>query len=277
MISPTRDAASSGVQHVQHALGTTFTVDVRDGAAAGVDLIWAVHGALDALHDADRRLSPRRSCSIVSQFRSGARSLEQCPADMVSLVLRCAELHERTDGWFDPWAMAGGFNPSAFIRGWAATQALRELGRRGARHARVDAGGDVAVMGSADGTDDGTEDGPGWLIEVDDPFRPGRLLAAVRGSDLGVASSGPFQTDLQAVARPGTVGPRRSAPAVGVAAIVVARDLAVASACSTAAAAQGPQALRWLDRDPLLTAMLITANGQSLRTGNWPDAWAGPC
>lgn len=260
-------ASPHGVRHVEQLMGASVTVDVRDGPSTGIDLAWAVRGAVDWLRDADRRFSAARAGSIVSQFRTGTRSIEQCPADMVTLVLRCAELRERTDGWFDPWAMPGGFDPTGLSRGWVAAQALAQLARRGARHAVIAAGGDVALMGDAGGTGDGS----GWVVGVQDPFRGDRLIAAVRGTALGVATSGRDEAESWTFDSRGGQVVRRLASAT-----MVAADLAVAGACAAAASAHGPQSLYWLDRDPGLTALLVTASGQAPRTRNWPTAWDLP-
>ena len=59
----------------------------------------------------------------------------------------CALARERSGGWFDPWALPGGVDPTGLVKGWAAARALDVLRRAGVSSAMVSAGGDVATLG----------------------------------------------------------------------------------------------------------------------------------
>lgn len=250
-----------GMLHVESVMGTTVTLDVRDPQLSRAELARAVLVGVDVLHDADRTFSTFRESSAVSRLRRGSRRPEHLPADVVNVLLRCAAAKERSQGWFDPWAMPGGFDPTGLVKGWAAQRALRRMAHRGVRHALVNAGGDVVVRGHASGGRDRT----GWGIGIQDPSSRSGLLTTVRGTDLAVATSGAYERGSLAV-DPASGGPvHRLASAT-----VMAADLALADALSTGASAHGPQALGWLSRVPGVQALLVTLDGDLLTTPGWP-------
>jgi FAD:protein FMN transferase len=72
------------------------------------------------------------------------------------------------------WLDGGGF-----IKGWTVDRAAQLL----PSPAAVDAGGDAFARGAG-------VDGFGWLVDVEDPFRPGRVVTSLRLRDQAVATSG---------------------------------------------------------------------------------------
>lgn len=247
----------TGLVHVEAVMGTAVTIDIRDSVIPPAALDRAVSAAIDVLHDADRTFSTYDPDSYVSMLRRATITLEQCP-DLLSTVLDlCATVREHTDGWFDPWAMPGGLDPTGLVKGWAGHRALRALIHHGVRHAVVNAGGDLAVVGSASGRSDSS----GWRIGVTDPHHRGGVLQTISGTDMGVATSGAYERG------PLAFDPYASLPAQRLAsATVIAPDLALADAYATAAVAQGPCAVTWLSRLTDVQAILVTHAGTVLRS-----------
>ncbi len=253
--------SENGILHVEQVMGTTVTLDVRDPHLTRAELARAVQVGVDVLYDADRMFSTYRASSAVSQLRRGSRRPEDFPSDVVSVLVRCAAARERTRGWFDPWALPGGFDPTGLVKGWAAQRALREMAHWGVRNALVNAGGDVAVCGDANGTGDGS----GWAIGIQDPFALSGLLTSVGGTDLAIATSGGYERGSLAI------DPRSRQAVHRLASVtVVAADLALADACSTGASAHGREALEWLEDIPGVEALFITLDGRVLLTSGWP-------
>lgn len=253
--------SEAGILHVEPVMGTTVTLDVRDLHLTRAELARAVLAGVAALHDADRMFSTYRPDSAVSRLRRGSCRPQELPSEVVAVLVRCAAAAEFTHGWFDPWAMPGGFDPTGLVKGWAAQRALRAMTRWGVRHAVVNAGGDVAVLGDASGVADRS----GWLIGIQDPFRPSGLLATVRSRGQCVATSGAYERGSLAIDPVTGRAVYRLASAT-----VIAADLAMADACSTAAAAHGHDAIGWLVQASGVEALLVTQDGELLTTPGWP-------
>ena len=104
----------------------------------------------------------------------------------------------RSTGWFDPWKMPGGLDPTGLVKGWAAEQALGELPSAGVR------GGDGERRRRPRHLR-GARAGPAWRIGVRHPFAAGaRLRRRLAGSpgDLGCYERGAHVID------PRSRGPR---------------------------------------------------------------------
>ena len=254
-LGPAFPGSVSGRMHVEAVMGTAVTIDIRDSEITTSILNRALCAAVGVLHEANRTFSTYDPGSWVSLLRREEVTAEQCP-EVVSKVLDlCATARMHTDGWFDPWAMPGGLDPTGLVKGWAGHRALRTLIDHGVRHAVVNAGGDLAVAGSASGRDDAS----GWRVGVVDPHDPGRVLETISATDVGVATSGAYER--------GPLGfdPHAQLPAQRLAsATVAAPDLALADAYATAAMAQGPAALSWLAPLPGVRAVLVTHDGTVL-------------
>ena len=59
------------------------------------------------------RVSPARATPARG---SGSRSGRRCKASVAEVLERCAAARELSRGWFDPWAMLGGFDPDGVHR-----------------------------------------------------------------------------------------------------------------------------------------------------------------
>ena len=70
----------------------------------------------------------------------------------------CRRARDASDGWFDPWGLPGGVDPTGLVKGWAAERALDELkarrrprrdDQRRRRHRRVRRAGARAARGGS--------------------------------------------------------------------------------------------------------------------------------
>lgn len=248
----TSPVSGTGAVRVEPVMGTTVTLDIRDRHLSRAARQLALADAVDVLHAADRTFSTYDPNSDISALRRGATTLERC-LPVVSIVLRlCLQARQDTDGWFDPWAMPGGPDPTGLVKGWAARRALHALAGHGVLHAMVNAGGDVVVSGNATGRTDGF----GWRVGVLDPEQRDRVIDVLQGTDLAVATSASYERGSLAI------DPRTGKVVRRLASVTVAGpDLALADAYATAAAAHGPSALTWLTRLADIRALLITTDG----------------
>ena len=253
----------SGLVHVEPVLGTAVTIDVRwrDGEEP-VLAEEAVVAGVRLLHEIDRLFSTARAGSQVSLLRHGVITLSCCPTVVSDVVLLCAEAEQLSRGWFDPWRLPGGFDPTGLVKGWAAREVGRTLTAHGVPHHGIDAGGDLSLTGSVDGDPAGF----GWTVGLADPHRPDSLLTAVTVRDGAVATSGGHRRGSSAVDPHSGDTVERLASAT-----VVGPDLAIADALATAATAAGATALAWLDAAAGYEALLVLPSGEVRTSAGWSE------
>lgn len=256
----------TGLVHVEEVMGTAVVLDLR--WAPGEEPARAEDAVVEAvrwLHEVDRVFSTWRSDSDVSRLRRGEIGLGSCQPMVRAVVQLCVRARRMSAGWFDPWRMPGGFDPTGLVKGWAAREAAERMAGLGVRHVSVNAGGDVWVGGSASGMGTG-----GWTVGVTDPQRPQTILTTVTLSEGAVATSGGYERGSLAI-NPftrATVAPLLSATVVG-------PDLAIADALATAATAAGDQATSWLDAATGYEALVVFPDGGVRTTSAWSRAVAG--
>ncbi len=149
-----------------------------------------------------------------------------------------------------------------FVKGWTADQAARLLPATSA----LDAGGDAVLLGDG-------PDGRGWLVEVEDPFDPRRVLLTLRVRGRAVATSAPNRRQWQrgGVAQHHLVDPRTGRPSTS--------DLAqatVVAACAERADVLAKtvfllgeaEGRRFLERMDDAAGVLVTAAGAVRVVGN---------
>ncbi|MER7166256.1 FAD:protein FMN transferase, partial [Micromonospora sp. NPDC000207] len=70
----------------------------------------ALRDAVAELRAVDLTYGPNQPHSLVSRLRREEINPESYPP-LADLVDRCAAMRAATDGWFDAWAVPGGFDP----------------------------------------------------------------------------------------------------------------------------------------------------------------------
>jgi len=244
-------------------MGTVVTLDLYvEPGAAGVSA--RIGRACDVLHHADAVFSTWKPHSPISRLRRAEISVEQAPSDVAEVLELCATARVMSAGWFDPWAMPGGVDPTGLVKGWAAQRALAALTPGELVGAMVNAAGDIAVSG-------GPERGHPFRIGVVDPSSP-RALADVVELDGAIATSGTYERGDH------LVDPRSGASQARVAsATVCGPDLGLADALATAVAVAGEQALALFEELDGYEAWTIAFDGSRRWTPNFPFASAvGP-
>lgn len=246
------EAAASGevLRHPEPVMGTVVSFTVYPGRLDRSAARRALGEATRGLHHADELFSTWKDDSPLSRLRRGELSLSDAPPEIGEVLDACAAARTASGGWFDPWAMSGGVDPTGLVKGWATQRATDVLRRAGVRAAMVSAGGDIATVGCAPDQDE-------WLIGVTHPWQPTALAALVAlPPDGAVATSGNYE-------RPGQlVDPRSGRVASDViSATVTGPDLALADALATAVAVGGSAALDEIERLEGYEAYLITAAG----------------
>lgn len=257
--------APAAVRHVEEAMGTVFSFDVRGGERAAVRA--ALDDAVAGLHRADEVFSTYRDGSEISRLARGELTADACAPEVAEVLELAAEAEQVSDGWFST-RYEGRLDPTGIVKGWAVERAARRIAAAaGVRGVSVNGGGDVQLLGT-----------PGaerpWRVGVSDPLRPGGLAAVVSAAgaaELAVATSGSAERGAH------VVDPRtgRSAVTDLVSVTVVAPRLRWADCWATAAFAMGArEGLRWLESLEGVEALLITA-GDEVRCTGGLAGWLG--
>ena len=196
---------------------------------------------------------------------AGCGAAAICEADgppaLAEVRAACETARDASGGWFDPWAMPGGYDPTGLVKGWAVDRALDALRQAGLPAALVNGGGDLAAFG-------GPAPGEPWRAGIRHPWRPA-ALAAVLEVHGAVATSGSYERGAH------LVDPHTGQPACRAAsATVTGPSLALADALATALAVGGDAALAAVAGLAGYAGYLIRPDGTETWTSGMP--FAGP-
>jgi thiamine biosynthesis lipoprotein len=246
------------LHHEVEVMGTVVTIDLfgeTHGARTREPLDRLVDAACAVLHDADAVFSTWREDSPISRLRRGELTVDACPPVVGEVLSRCAEAHATSMGWFDPWALPGGVDPTGLVKGWAAQLALSQLLGTGVEGAIVNAAGDVAAWGAP-------APGQPFRIGIVDPFDPSRLACVV---ELDGARGGAIATSGTYERGPHLIDPRTAERASAVASATVrGPDLGLADALATAVAVSGT--VDFVDAVEGYEAFVIGLDGRACST-----------
>jgi thiamine biosynthesis lipoprotein len=227
---------------VEHVWSTVVTIDVRDPDATDVAVDAAWESMRAELHRIDAVFSTFRDDSVISRLRGGGTHV--VADDVADVIDRCLEARRTTDGLFDPWKVAGGFDPSGLVKGWAADRCAEILRHHGLRSFSVDAAGDVACRGLVDGVP--------WPIGIAHPDDPTSVISVVDVLDASIATSGTSQRGEH------VIDPRTGEPARGARqATVIGPDGALADAYATALVVCGVSGASWFSALPGWSAYVV--------------------
>jgi len=242
-------------------MGTIVTIDVHVDAGMPVDRLTAYVGrARSALRRADDVFSTWRQDSPMSRLRRGEVGLADVPQEVTLVLDACRDARKLTDGWFDPWALPGGVDPTGYVKGWAAERALDALRQPEVAAAVVNAAGDIASFGCV-------SPGRPLRFAIVDPFDPTRPACVVEHVG-AVATSGTYERG-EHLFNPYS----RQAVSAVASATVVGPELGMADAFATALAVGGRDVLDRIGSLDGFEAMTIGHDRECLWTPGFP--WAG--
>jgi thiamine biosynthesis lipoprotein len=240
----------------QEVMGTVVSIHLDAGTLPEPEVEAAIGSACGRFRQLDETLSTWKPDSPHSRLRRGALELEEAPVEIHAVIELCRRARQLTAGWFDPWAMPGGFDPTGLVKGWAAEEALEALEAAGITDAMVNAGGDVAVIGLPAGEDS-------WRIGIAHPWRRGALACVVEVA-AAVATSGTYE-------RAGhLVDPTGRSPEFAASATVTGGELWLCDAVATAAAVGLDEVLELVAELDGYEAYLIRSDGSEASTESFP-------
>jgi thiamine biosynthesis lipoprotein len=246
--------ADGALTHTETAMGTVFSITVVTAGRPAGEFRPALAAACATLHRADAVFSTWDPDSPVSRLRRGEATPGELPPEVAEVLAECRAARQASGGWFDPWAMPGGVDPTGLVKGWAVEQALAVLRNEGIGGAFVNGGGDVGAFGSP-------APGERWRAGIRHPWRADALAAIVEVK-AAVATSGSYERGPHlidpATGRPGS----RAASAT-----VTGPRLALADALATAVAVGGDEALAAVAALDGYEGYLIRPDGSETDTG----------
>jgi thiamine biosynthesis lipoprotein len=242
---------SRTIGHAEIVMGTVVSFAVHPGALSDAAVHSALARACRKLHKADETFSTWRPESPVSRLRRGEAPIEELPTEVATVLDLCERAKAASGGWFDPWAMPGGVDPTGLVKGWAAERALAELAQAGVGAAMVNAAGDLAVHGRP------APDEP-WRVGIRHPWRVD-ALACIIEADAAVATSGAYERGEH------LIDPHSGRPLTRAAsATVTGPSLAIADALATALAVAGVDEIGFVTALAGYDAYVIGPDGSEL-------------
>lgn len=228
---------SAESRHVFHrdvdVMGTVVTIDLYgESQLDSSSMARAADAAEAILREADEVFSTWKPNSPLSRLRRGELTINEVPTVVLEVLDACRTARRVSRGFFDPWSMPGGVDPTGLVKGWAAERALEPLRELGLTGALVNAAGDIASFG-------GPVSDAAFRLGIVSPEDP-RQLACVVESPGAVATSGTYERGNH------LVNPFTGVAAPTASATVTGPELAMADALATALAIAGPAGLEWV-------------------------------
>ena len=166
--------------------GTILFVDVAS-TKVGIDQLNAgLLEVTDYVKIIDREFSTYKSDSQVSQIRRAELKIEDASRQMQEVWELCLVARNLTDGSFDPWCVKGGYDPSGYVKGWAADRCIEILKRHGGENIQINAAGDLSLAG-------GFEDGKPWSIGIRSPENRFEILKVFEIFEGAITTSGTYE------------------------------------------------------------------------------------
>ena len=172
-----------------HVWGTVLFLDLGSNKVDEAEIDAAVEDVKKFVNEVDEVFSTYKDHSFVSRLRRGEIEIGSCPADLQEVWQLCAVARDLTEGAFDPWAVAGGFDPSGYVKGWAADRVAQILLEAGCEQIQVNAAGDLTLRG---GLNEKGIVGP-WKIGVVNPDNRQEVLRIFEINDGAIATSGTYE------------------------------------------------------------------------------------
>lgn len=216
----------------------------------------AWRAVLDELREVDAVFSTYREDSTISRLGRGELTPADCPVVVREVLALGREAERLSEGAFSVFLPSEGgqrrLDPSGVVKGWAVERVSRLLAELDDTDFCLSAGGDMTCH-VAD------PDRDAWSIGIEDPHNPASLIAVVPIRSGAVATSGPAHRGAHLIdARDG------SQPS-GVASVtVVSASLTWADIDATAAFVHGRGAVRWLERRPIRSAVVVWSDGSTV-------------
>ena len=203
--------------------------------------------------EVDEVFSTYKDGSEVSKLRRSEIKIEECSSDLQEVWQLCLQAKEITDGAFDPWCVEGGFDPSGYVKGWAADVAADILVAAGVGHVQVNAAGDLALRGGWFDAAAGVV--KPWSIGVVNPDNRAEIVKVYEITDGAIATSGTYERGAH------IHDPLNGLIAIGAkSATVVGAEGWLCDAMATAVMVAGQDSAKWFGQPELSGYQVFAVN-----------------
>jgi thiamine biosynthesis lipoprotein len=233
--------------------GTIVDVECFSQSVGVAQLDRAMETVIEFCEDVDRDFSTYKDGSWVTRLRQGKVGIQDCPDDVRDVWDFCLRAKDLCDGAFDPWAVAGGFDPSGLVKGWAADIAADMLVGAGVGHVQVNAAGDLALRGGWFDSVVGVV--KPWSIGVVNPDDRGEVVKVYEITDGAIATSGTYERGAH------IHDPLNGLIAIGAkSATVVGAEGWLCDAMATAVMVGGQDSVNWFGQPELVGYQVFAVN-----------------
>ena len=176
----------SSLSYQVETWGTVILIELSSQKVSEEKLLIAAKEAQEFLFKVDELFSTYRDDSQVSSLRAEKLNIVDAHPLVKEVWERCLQARELTGGAFDPWKVEGGFDPSGFVKGWAADKCGEIFNNYDIENSLVNAAGDISVRGGL--LQDGVV-GP-WPLQIRNPEKFDEVVKDVSLHDGAIATSG---------------------------------------------------------------------------------------
>ena len=170
--------------------GTVLYIEAASSVVSLDDIDRAIEDVKSFVIDIDEKFSTYKPDSFISRLRRGEIEIGNAPDDVQQVWRSCEVARDVSGGAFDPWKVAGGFDPSGYVKGWAADGVAQILQSAGCEHIQVNAAGDLTLRGG-NLTSGGVVEP--WKIGVVNPENTQEVLRIFEIFDGAIATSGTYE------------------------------------------------------------------------------------
>ena len=218
--------------------GTEIYISAASEKLDSTEIERVIAGVEAFFFDVDAELSTFKPNSSVTRIRENKLHIDDAP-DIVKEVWRGSlKARELTFGAFDPWSVEGGFDPSGYVKGWAAAKAAEMLVSAGCDSVQVNAAGDIALRGGFEGSP--------WKIGVINPGNKSEIVQVFEIQDGNIATSGNYEKGAH------IKDPHTGLIAIGAkSGTVIGPDGGLCDALATALMVDGSDSAQWIGNPEL--------------------------